>query len=317
MNDTLELTKSINCNAMSNVAASYNIASAIGKVGESIKNAAEIHAEAVIESNKLIASSIMSGCQLIATGLKKIASEIERQTKFLEWSSLKDRIKEDEEWLYEHKLLKQFYEQVNLNTNYISSINPNMETIPFLVMICKSKHIDTFKWFFKGMEKCDWTAVLQEYCMTNKCDFNPYLIDLVSKNGVVFFRENEDRYRRPKTDFPTAYIRGTGFSLMIKDNKPFKQFPEAREFQRNKIVEPGLYGNTIIQRAYMVEFTPEKAEKFIAEQISSCKKDIICEQDRLNWENFYHRLNGEIALDNLRTLANEFENYVRNAKIQL
>lgn len=337
-----DLNESNMANATSKVISANITAESIEKAGETISSgiieAGKTMADATINSNMTIASTILSGTHVIATGLEKISSEFERQTKFKELSSLKDRIGEDENWLYEHKILKKFYEEVNLKVKYTSAIEPNIEAIPFLATICQSRHKDIFADFFINKEDAyNWETILQEYCLSQKCEPIHYIIDLLSKNGVMFCEAENYKgcyVQRPFympvfskayhmgfdiDDLGTAYIVGTGYSLKTI-GRPALWFDNYEVIGRVEIpVEDEKFPqfNSITKTAMKSTLTQEKAEEVIAQLISLCKEDTICERDRLSWINFYHKLNSEIAFDNLRILANELEIYVRNSKIQL
>lgn len=335
-----DLSESNMVNATSKVIAANITAESIEKAGETISSgiieAGKTMADATINSNMTIASTILSGTHVIATGLEKISSEFERQTKFKELSFLKEIIREDENWLYEHKLLKNFYNEVNLKTKYISAIEPNIEAIPFLATICQSKHKDIFADFFINKEDAyNWETILQEYCLSQKCEPIHYIIDLVSKNGVIYCHARNYEYGYAQrfdgsyskafymgsdiNDLRTIYIAGTGYSLEI-ECIPWYEFEDYEEIGVVEVpVEDPDFPqcNSIEKIARKSTLPQEKAEELIAEGIDICKENTICERDRLSWINFYHKLNSEIAFDNLRILANELEIYVRNSKIQL
>lgn len=328
--------------ALSNIAAACIIAEGIENAGKTISDgiieSGQTIATAIRDSNMLLASKILSGTTVIANGLEKISSELERQTKFKELSSLKDRIREDENWLYEHKLIKKFYEQVKLEEKYISAIKPNIEAIPFLVTICKSRHIEHFSEFIINKEdNYNWETILQEYCLTNKCEPLRYLINLACKNGVVYCKAETPTYytyyyeknaidlENNINNIKTFYIVGTGYSLK-SEKFPGFMFQKEEKIGTVDIITEESYqvdgyeptrqiSAAVTKTNYKSTLTLEQAEELIENEIVLCKEEVICERDRLSWINFYQRLNSEIALDNLRTLANELEIYVRNTKI--
>lgn len=314
---------------LGNIVAGQMIADSIGKTGDtiatSIKAATAEVSNAIIEGNMLMVSNILSASNVIATELSRIASEMERNVKLQELNSLKDRIYRDEDWLYKHNLLKQFYEHTNIGNKYISNIEPNIEAIPLLSKMCESLDVEYVEKFLPNKENFNCERILQEYCIVHKCAPIPYLIDLVHKNGFIYtkaeYKHSGFSYigqiRPEDVDIRRVFITGTRCSFKTKEY-PYnmEMFNSNSEFYDSYRIKKTNYANPVINYAYTVKFSQEKAKKFIEDKIQYYKDYTINERDRLSWINFYRKLNNEINLDNLRNLEYELELYVRKSKIQ-
>ncbi len=271
--------------------ANREIAKANREIAESIHKVAEI--------NIMVADAIIKGCMLISNGLSQIAEAIEQSNQFKNFNSLKLRIKTNEDWLYKHKMLKQFYEQVNLTKTYIPSAEFNVENLEFLAHLSRSKEIQEAS----IMERCDPIAYLTKLCFENgiKCTYHEYSDDNSCRFQIV----------------GTNYIieRGKKVSDFL-EKYPFVVEDSNERFIDYRVSVGCTY--SITEYTLFLSMESNVAKELISDTINFYRERFYAtEHDRLVWKSFYQRLNCAVSMDNLITLDTELENYVRHVKTYL
>ena len=293
------------------------ISGAIIVAGLQIANEVKIGFQELVEtqqaSSGIVADGIISGAERISHGLQQIASELERQTRNQEYQNLMASIKDDEKWLFENGMLKEFYHSAELPAATISLVRPVY--LNFLSEVCG--------WCNVEMNK----GLLKRYALMYNCHPLLYLATILEERGIAISPDASWSY----VDEFLVYITGTGFCWRNKDILIAPDYLyEVRtckdlQFGNEKISFSGINQNrypisnsTDYGQLISAKLGGELSVRYLKEVASCCEQSAeISEEDRLEWLEFFAKLNANIALENLRMLANKLSNFVRKKRIEM
>lgn len=262
-------------------------------------------------NTKMMVDAILGGASYVQQGLLQIASELRYSNILTERRDLETKIRNTEDWLFDKGFMKDFYQTAELSGKIIPFVNASH--FCFLDRVCqinrrKIEHV-MFKsgWSEEDVKK-DLQASKKRLCrfsLNMMCHPLVTLAYLISTNGLLF-------------DSGKISIAGLSYDWEPNDhkiqncgNEIICDFGERKIIFKKKIIFNSPY--------YVTRLTFEDALPNLIQAATNFENDFGCcnIDTKLEWIAFFDELNMNIAMYNLRTLAQSLESFKRQKRLEL